>query len=79
MASYKYAAYILHPDADSFDVIHSPGTPTPFSGVYRCIICGREDVSTQGHPLPPQNHHRHDPQQGRIAWRLAVWADHKPK
>ena len=79
MAGYKYDQYIHQMNDTAFDGEHTPGTSTPLSGIYRCLGCGREDVSTQGHPLPPQNHHQHTQAQGRIRWRLAVWADHQPK
>ena len=79
MASYKYSTYVGADLSEAFDAEHGPGTPTPFSGIYRCMGCGREDVSTHLHPLPPQNHHQHSVAQGKIRWRLVVWADHNPK
>jgi hypothetical protein len=79
MATYKYPRYIEQNLSAAFDGTHRPGQVTPHSGIYRCIRCGREDVSTEGHPLPPQNHHQHTQQQGRIEWRLIVYADHEPK
>ena len=79
MAVYKYPAYIQKSDDAVFDGEHTPGSKTPLSGIYRCLGCGREDVSTEHHPMPPQNHHQHTPAQGAIRWRLAVWADHNPK
>jgi hypothetical protein len=72
MAQYKYAKYIEQNNHAAFDAIHQPGTATPYSGIYRCEGCGRNDVSTEGHPLPPQNHHQHTAQQGAIRWRLVV-------
>jgi hypothetical protein len=79
MATYKYSRYIELNTSEAFDGTHHPGEITPHSGIYRCLGCGREDVSTKGHPLPPQNHHQHTVQQGSIRWRLAVFADHQPK
>jgi hypothetical protein len=79
MALYKYNAFLMHSDDNAFDLLHGPGAATPFSGIYRCHGCGREDVSTYGHPLPPQNHHQHAASQGLIQWRLIVAADHQPK
>jgi hypothetical protein len=79
MAEYKYSAYLSVDTSAEFDKTHSPGTPAPFSGVYRCMGCGREVASNVGQPLPPQNHHQHSTAQGAITWRLVVWADHKPK
>lgn len=78
MATYKYPNYIQHLDHDAFDKQYHPGIITPSSGIYRCMGCGREDVSTQGHPLLPQNHHQHTVAQGPILWRLIVFADLNP-
>ena len=72
MAVYKHAHYLIQDNSAAFDQIHPAGTATPYSGIYRCEGCGRNDVSTEGHPLPPQNHHQHSPQQGAIRWRLVV-------
>ena len=79
MALYKHAAFVTQADDAVFDNAHHPGTPAPLSGIYRCPGCGREDVSTQGHPLPPQNHHQHTANQGHVRWQLIVFADHRPK
>lgn len=79
MATYKNAGFLVSSNDAAFDAVHSPGQSTPYSGIYRCMGCGREDVSTSSHPLPPQNHHQHTAQQGTIRWRLIVWADHNPK
>jgi hypothetical protein len=72
MAVYKYVQFLEQSNHAAFDQLHEPGAKTPYSGIYRCHGCGRNDVSTEGHPLPPQNHHQHTPQQGRIQWRLIV-------
>lgn len=80
MAIYKHLSDVQKStEADTFDTFYAPGTHAPMSGIYRCAGCGREDISTAGHPLPPQNHHQHSQGQGAIRWRLAVWADHRPK
>ena len=79
MALYKYSQFVGIDQSDVFDGVHSPGQAAPRSGIYRCEGCGREAVSTEGHPLPPQNHHEHSPLQGYIRWRLIVYADHRPK
>ena len=79
MASYKNGNWLVHSEDAAFDAQHSPGATTPFSGIYRCLGCHREVVSEEGEPLPPQNHHQHEPSQGAIRWRLAVYAAHKPK
>jgi hypothetical protein len=72
MAQYKYPEFLKINTNEVFDAIHEPGSLTPFSGIYRCVACGKEDVSIQGKPLPPQNHHQHLPSQGLIQWRLIV-------
>jgi hypothetical protein len=72
MAVYKYPQYLIQSDHQAYDAIHQPGAFAPYSGVYRCEGCGLNDVSTHGHPLPPQNHHQHSQQQGPIRWRLIV-------
>lgn len=74
MISYKYEAYLTKLDADVFDKFFEPGAATVHSGIYRCEGCGRAVASVAGNPLPPQNHHQHDAAQGKIRWRLAVWA-----
>jgi len=72
MAYYKYPQFLLQEQGSEFDTIHEPGQPTPFSGIYRCEGCGLSVTSVTPHPLPPQNHHQHTTQQGRIRWRLVV-------
>jgi hypothetical protein len=79
VALYKYAQYVTDSNDNVFDGEHRPGSLALLSGIYRCLGCGRECVSTQAHPLPSQNHHEHSAAQGAIRWRLAVYADHRPK
>jgi hypothetical protein len=79
MALYKYGAYLTQSQHESFDRDNHPGALTPFSGVYRCMGCGREIVSESNKPFPPQNHHQHTPAQGHIRWRMVCYADHQPK
>jgi hypothetical protein len=71
MAQYKYLKFLKQNTTDAFDTLHSPGTRTPYSGFYRCAVCGQEDVSTEGHPLPSQNHKQH-PNDEPIQWQLIV-------
>ncbi len=78
MALYKYAGYLSQNNDTIFDQDNEPGAAAPRSGVYRCMGCGREAASTEGHPLPPQNHHQHMATQGHIRWRLIVYANHRP-
>jgi hypothetical protein len=77
MALYKYANYLALSNDAVFDVVNSPGTVTPHSGIYRCEGCGHEVASNAGNPLPPQNHHQHGLVQGHIRWKLLVYAQTK--
>lgn len=74
MALYRYDQYIVRSNDAAFDRVHSPGTPTPFSGIYRCEGCTREVASNAGNPLPPQNSHQHTNSWVPIQWRLVVSA-----
>ena len=69
MAFYKYPQYFTQQNGDAFDKLHPPGVSTPFSGLYKCEVCGHEADSTKGHPLPPEHHSRNAPHQ-RTKWRL---------
>jgi hypothetical protein len=77
MALYKYSQHLGTSDHGAFDSTHSPGTSTPYSGIYRCEGCGDEIASNAGNPLPPQNHHQHSTSQGAIRWRLIVYTQTK--
>ena len=81
MAWYKYGNYLTQytESGNAYDIDHEPGTSAPFAGIYRCMGCHREIGIALGHTLPPQGHHQHAPAQGRIRWRLIVYADHNPK
>jgi hypothetical protein len=72
MSQYKYPQFLKQNTNAAFDSLHTPGTTTPYSGIYRCYVCGKEDVSTEGHPLPPQNHHQHPAGGDPIRWQLIV-------
>ncbi|CAN5242790.1 hypothetical protein BH09PSE2_BH09PSE2_15150 [soil metagenome] len=73
-------AYAVDPRAlqpgnpSEFAPNYRPGTPAPYSGIYKCQTCGREAVSTKGHPLPPQHLAHNHPLP--IAWKLLVAATH---
>lgn len=71
MAVYKYQQFLERSTHPAFDQALGPGVLTPRSGIYRCRACGKSDVSTAGHPLPPQNHHQHNPP-SPIQWQLIV-------
>lgn len=77
MAYYKDATHLQQNNDANFDLHRHPGTQTPYSGIYRCVVCGHEVVSTHQHPLPPQNHHQHANRQ-QITWQLLV-AVHIPQ
>ena len=77
MALYKSTTYVTQVSDEAFDKIHEPGSTTPFSAIYRCEGCGHEIVSEEQKPFPPQNHPQHTAAQGRIRWRMVVYAQHK--
>jgi hypothetical protein len=79
VAWYKYGHFLQQSTTNAYDVEYQPGQITPHSGIYRCMGCGREDVSEKGNPFPPQNHHQHTLAQGFIRWRLIVYSDGEPK
>lgn len=74
MALYKNAGYLSTSTDAAFDQIYSPGDNTPHSGIYRCEGCGREIASNAGNPLPSQNSSQHSSSQGKIRWRMIVYA-----
>jgi hypothetical protein len=73
MARYKYDKHLSKSDDTAFDKLYKPGEHILNPGIYRCEGCGKEIAHNVGEPLPPQNHHQHDPAQGGIRWRLVVW------
>ena len=72
MALYKYPQILEQSNDQAFDFLHVPGALAPFSGIYRCEECGKEETSVRARPLPPQNHHQHAVTQGPIRWRFAT-------
>jgi hypothetical protein len=72
MAYFKYHRYLNKSDHNVFDTLYEPGTTTPYSGIYRCEVCGKEDTSIKGKLLAPQYHHQHASGQEPIRWRLVV-------
>jgi len=78
MALYKDNS-LLHKSGDAvFDHDRRPGETAPASGIYRCMGCGHEVVSEENEPLPPPKHHQHTASQGKMRWRLIVYAEHMP-
>jgi len=78
MASYKYRHHIAQSSSVEFDRDHQPGQVASYSGIYLCVVCGRETAINHDEPLPSQSHHQHAPGQGAIRWRLIVYASHQP-
>lgn len=74
MATYKYKNYVNQSDHAEFDNLHTPGEIAYNSGIYRCEGCGDEIAANKDNPLPPQNHHQHSTSQGKIRWKLTVFA-----
>lgn len=72
MAAYKNSKLFTQDNSTAFDGVHNPGRVTPYSGIYGCTACGKEVVSTKGHPLPPQNHHQHIAGLPPIRWQLVA-------
>lgn len=69
-------AYFKKSDRIDFDTLHNPGDPAPYSGIYRCEICGLEATSEEDKPLPPGRSHNHSSK--AVIWRLVAQAKHKP-
>lgn len=72
MALYRYLTDLQLSTIEEFDKTYSPGDRVGWSGIYRCVVCGREVVHTNEEPLPLQDHPEHTPTQGMIQWRLIV-------
>jgi len=62
MAFYKEEKYLKQIDHEAFDTTMRPGEEVQYSGIYKCINCGKEVASNEGDGLPPQNHGQHEPQ-----------------
>lgn len=78
MAMYKYVKFVVQSSSNVFDTLTTPGTDTPYSGIYRCESCGLEATSVKGKPMPPPTHHKHASGEGAIKWRLVVATHHIP-
>lgn len=78
MATYQQAQYVTKQVNNAeFDKIYEPGQIPPHSGIYKCQGCGHEIVAEQERSFPTQNHRQHTPAQGKIRWRLLVYAQHQ--
>jgi len=76
MPIYQQTATFVQVQNVAFNVAHSPGERVPFSGIYRCDVCGYEDACNKGDPFPPQLPSVHAHFQP-IRWRLVCMAIHK--
>jgi hypothetical protein len=74
MALYKHKQYLDDSDHGAFDELHRPDNIAPNSGIYRCEACGAEVICEKSKALPPNGHHVHTEEIGRIRWRLIVLA-----
>jgi hypothetical protein len=54
VATYRIGGYLQELNSPAFDADHTPGVATPYLDIYRCMGCGREDVSTYRHPYLPR-------------------------
>jgi hypothetical protein len=77
MALYKDSVNVNASSDAAFDQEHQPGIAAPFAGIYRCAGCGHEIGIAATHTLPSQNHPQHGTNQGKIRWKLLVFAQHK--
>ena len=75
MAVFMYRAFVKMQPNTVFDQDHEPGDIAPHAGIYRCMGCGREILSTFSIPLPSEHHHPHDACHGQRRWRLIVFAE----
>ena len=76
MPFYKHSVFTKS-ESTAFDQTYPPGTPAPHSGVYRCVTCGFEVVSTAGHHLPPEHScgehsHQWNCRHGVVRWQLVA-------
>ena len=77
MAQYRYRDNLTQSSSAAFETRHSPGTKAQNAGIYRCPGCGDEVVVAKGTRLPPQDHHPHTKDQGKIEWQLVVFAEQR--
>jgi hypothetical protein len=62
----------VEPSTVWWKTTYDPGDTVPVSGIYICLGCNREVTSNGDDPFPPQNHHQHSHEQGKIRWKLNV-------
>lgn len=76
MALYKYQDCLARYEHPAFDRVYQPEEFPEHPGIYQCTGCGKEVIGEPNKPLPPQDHHQHTPSQGKISWKLVVYANH---
>ena len=72
MAIYRYPQFLLRVDHTLFETLHAPGTSAPYSGIYRCHVCGQEIVAMRNESLPAADHHDHVIGDGPMRWQLTA-------
>ena len=72
MAIYKDDDDLEKSDDARFNGLYGPGDSAPYPGIYRCVKCGHEIATAAEHILPSQNHDEHQPDHGKIVWKLIV-------
>ena len=77
MAQYQNPNFLQKIANVAFNSTYHAGALAPFSGIYRCDVCGHEAVSTVGHHLPAQGLEHTHKVLNPIAWRLIVASTHK--
>ena len=72
MAIYKYPQFLLRVDHTLFETQNATGAPAPYSGIYRCSICGQEIVAKRNEVLPSADHHPHYLGDDVMHWQLTA-------
>jgi hypothetical protein len=75
MAVFKSLDYLQQSTHPAFDAATVPGKVTPYTGIFRCTVCGREIAAESGTVLPGNDHHAHGAGQGGVQWLLVVAAN----
>lgn len=75
MAVYKQLDFLTRSTHLAFDAITPSGKVTPYSGIFRCVACGREIAAPGGSVLPGDEHHAHADLHAPVEWLLIVAAN----
>jgi hypothetical protein len=73
MPVYHDSIYFSHSTEEAFQTLYEAGEVPRYSGIYRCVGCGRETVAEAPHQLPEKNSHKHSAVQGPMKWKLIVY------